>query len=206
MNNFDAVYYINLDHRKDRYEQITNELAKTIDSNKINRIEGVYIENFGCLGCSKSHIKALETFLNTPDNITNCIIFEDDFIFTKEMDEVNSLINLFFSHIKDFDVLMLSSNTLRSDNTEYEFIKKIIDAQTLSGYCVSKKFAPTLLENYKEGAELLEKTGYSYCDYCIDIYMKRLQPLSNWFSINPLIGKQCESYSDIEKKNVDYNC
>jgi hypothetical protein len=29
LDNFDIVYYINLEHRKDRYEHITKELEKT---------------------------------------------------------------------------------------------------------------------------------------------------------------------------------
>ena len=78
LNNFDIVYYINLEHRKDRYIHINNELSKTnIDPNKINRIDAVYNINKGCLGCSKSHILALEAFINTSDEIQNCIIFED---------------------------------------------------------------------------------------------------------------------------------
>lgn len=207
MNNFDIVYYINLDHRKDRFDHINNELAKTnIDKNKINKIEGIYIKTFGILGCAKSHIKTLETFLKTPEHIQNCIIFEDDFIFIKEMEEVNKLINLFFNEIKEFDVLMLSSNILNARDTKYSFLKKIIDAQTLSGYCVSKKFALILLANYKESVSILEKIGYKTHTYCFDIWMKQLQPKSNWYSINPLIGKQIESYSDIENKIVDYNC
>ena len=48
LNNFDTIYYINLVHRKDRYINITNQLKKTnIEPNKINRINGLYIKDFG---------------------------------------------------------------------------------------------------------------------------------------------------------------
>jgi len=36
--------------------------------------------------------------------------------------------------------------------------------------------------------------------------MKRLQPFTNWYALNPLIGKQIDSYSDIENKVVSYDC
>ena len=207
LNNFDIVYYINLEHRKDRYIHINNELSKTnIDPNKINRIDAVYRKNFGSLGCGKSQILALETFINTSDEIQNCIILEDDFIFTEQQDNINNLINLFFENIETFDVLMLSSNTLNETKTNLPFITKINDAQTLSGYCVSKKFAPILLDNYKSSAEKLENIGYANHNDCIDIHMKILQPQSLWFCLNPKIGKQIMSYSDIENKIVNYNC
>jgi GR25 family glycosyltransferase involved in LPS biosynthesis len=207
LNNFDIIYYINLEHRKDRYEHINNELSKTnINPSKINRIDGIYLKNFGILGCAKSHILALETFLKTPSDIQNCIIFEDDFTFTKPQEEVNELINQFFKYIKKYDVLMLASNTLNETPTPYPFITKIIDAQTLSGYSVSKQFAPILLNNYKTSVAFLEKLGKKVHYYCFDIYMKQLQPTSLWFCINPRIGKQIESYSDIENRVVTYDC
>lgn len=207
INNFDIIFYINLKHRQDRYEHINKELNKTnIDKNKINRIEGIYYKNFGILGCAKSHIMALEAFIKSKKD--HCIIFEDDFEFTKPIDEVNTLINKFFNSnlSANFDVLMLASNTLNDQPTEHEFLRKIIDAQTLSCYCVSKKFAPILLQNYKESVMMLEKIGMKVHQFCFDIYMKHLQPKNNWYCIEPKIGRQMESYSDIENKVVFYDC
>lgn len=207
LNRFDKVYFINLEHRTDRLKHITNELAKTnIDTNKIKRINGYYIKTFGTLGCVKSHIKVLEDFLKTPENIKNCIIFEDDFEFTKDIEEINNLINMIFENNINFDVLMLSCNILHSCETKYNFLRKIIDGQTLSGYCINKNFAPILLKNYNESLIMLENIGHSIHNFCCDIWMKKLQPKSNWYAINPLVGKQMESYSDIENKIVCYNC
>ncbi len=205
LNHFEIVYYINLKHRKDRFEHINKELDKTnINKNKINRIEGIYYKTFGILGCAKSHILALESFIKSGKE--NCIIFEDDFEFTKPQDEVNTLINTFFNSNINFDVLMLASNTLNESLTQHKFLRKIIDAQTLSCYCVSKNFAPILLKNYKESVMMLEHIGQKVHQFCFDIYMKKLQPVSNWYCINPKIGRQMESYSDIENKVVFYDC
>ena len=206
LNNFDIIYYINLNHREDRLKNIKEQLLKTnINSAKINRIPGIYIKNFGILGCAKSHCLALEAFIKSSDKNKYCIIFEDDFEFTIEQEQINDLINNVFNQEPNFDVLMLAANILNGKETKYEFLTKIIDAQTLSGYAVSRKFAPILLDNFKSGSELLENKGYSYHDYCIDIYMKKLQPLNNWYALNPLIGKQMESYSDNENKVVSYD-
>jgi len=207
MNRFDVVYYINLEQRKDRFDHINTELAKTnIDPNKIHRINGIYHKDFGILGCAKSHCLALESFLSSPKSNKYCIIFEDDFTFTKDQEFVNNIMDRVFNELKDFDVLMLASNTLNEQTTKYDFITKIIDAQTLSGYAVSRNFAPTLLNNYRESIRLLEQAGHKCHPFCFDIYMKRLQPFTKWYCLKPRIGKQIESYSDIENRVVDYDC
>jgi GR25 family glycosyltransferase involved in LPS biosynthesis len=206
-NNFDMVCFINLDHRRDRLEHITNELNKTnIDKNKINRISGLYVKDFGALGCSKSHILALESFINSSESNQNCLILEDDFEFTQSQDIINDLINkVFNSDINNFDVLMLASNTVYHYNIDnIPVVTKIIDAQTLSGYVVSRKFAPILLQNFKKGLELLEPFGKPVGPFCVDMFCKKLQPIYNWYCICPKIGKQSESYSDIENRRVNY--
>jgi GR25 family glycosyltransferase involved in LPS biosynthesis len=205
LNNFSKIYYINLDHRKDRFTHITNELSKTnIELHKIHKISGIYLKEFGILGCAKSHCLALEAFIKS--NEDNCIIFEDDFEFTETQEIINVLIDRVFNELIKFDVLMLASNILNSRKTDFNFITKIIDAQTLSGYAVSKKFAPILLNNYKESISLLEKAGCKTHPFCFDIYMKRIQPYYNWYCLVPKIGKQIESYSDIENAVVAYDC
>lgn len=206
LNRFDVVYYINLEHRKDRLEEITNELKKTnINENKITRIDAYYNPHMGTLGCTKSHIAALEHFLNTSDELQHCIVFEDDFVFTLEQDIVNKTIDDFFTQNIDYDVLMLSANIVQNENTEYPFLTKILDAQTTAGYCVNKKFVRTLLANFNEAKYKLETEGLKH-DNCFDIHMKLLQSGNNWYCLNPKIGMQRDSYSDIEKKIVSYNC
>jgi GR25 family glycosyltransferase involved in LPS biosynthesis len=204
LNNFDVVYYINLEHRKDRLEHIKKELQKTnIEPNKINRINAIYNEKYGIIGCCKSHCLALENFINSEHE--NCIIFEDDFEFTQEQDVINSLINDVFNNLK-FDVLMLSANTQNEEPTSFSFVTKILDSQTLSGYAVSKNFAPTLLENFRESQREIEKHGHPHWYLCFDMWMKKLQPKSEWYCTLPKIGKQKACYSDIEKKITDYGC
>ena len=208
LNNFDIIYYINLDHRRDRFEYINGELNKTnIEKNKINRFSAIYVKDFGALGCAKSHCLVLEEFLKTPDTIKNCIILEDDFIFNLNQEDINKLVNNFFNSnlFYNFDILMLSGNTQNEENTEYPFLTKILDSQTTSGYCVNKKFANTLLNIIKEDISKLEETK-NEPKYALDIIWKKLQSISNWYCLKPKIGLQRESYSDIIKQNVFYNC
>jgi len=203
-NHFDILYFINLECRPDRLEHITNEINKTnIDKNKIHRINAFYTPHMGALGCSMSHIKALEQFLETPEDIQHCLIMEDDFEFTQEQDVVNKLLDEFFNSGENYDVFTISTNIQKAQPTKYPFLQKIIDAQALSGYCVHRNYAPILIENYKESVKLLEEKGWDHY-HCCDIHMKILQPNHNWYCIHPKIGKQMCNFSNIENKNVDY--
>ena len=133
---------------------------------------------------------------------------EDDFIFTQEQEIICEFIQSFSksNYAATYDVLMLSGNIIKDESiVDFPILTRIWDAQTLSGYSVSKKFAPTLLSCFKESIDLLEK-GHSVGTSCIDQHMKKLQPLSQWYCFHPKIGKQMCSYSDIENTIVDYNC
>ena len=199
----DVIYYINLDKREDRKKEFLEEMKKIgINSNKIVRIPAIYIPEKGDLGCSKSHIKTLELFIKSPHK--NCIIFEDDFEFTLNKEEMNNIINKFFQRNIDYDILMLSSNDIVTpEDTEYNFLKKIINSQTTSGYILNKNFAKEILQNFKEGSILLEN-NHDNKEYVLDQHWKSLQQNTDWYVFNPKLGKQRESYSDIEKKMVDY--
>jgi hypothetical protein len=105
-----------------------------------------------------------------------------------------------------YDVCMLSCNPGRTEPLPNRpHLRKVYDAQTASGYLVSREFAPTLRQNYQEGTRLIEqsyrdhgKDPQSQHPYCIDQYWKHLQPSAQWYVLEPTVGKQRDSYSDIQ--------
>lgn len=202
-DSIDVIYYINLDHRKDRLDEFLGEMTKMgVPISKLVRIPGVYKPGQGDLGCSTSHCNALQKFIES--SYTNCIIFEDDFEFTKELATMNNDMSAFKSANIKYDVCMLSSNTIEIVETEWSYLKKVRSAQTASGYMVSKTFAPTLLANYQEGNRKLEesyskgKSDAIQGPFCVDQYWKRLQSDSQWYVFDPKWGKQRDSFSDIQ--------
>jgi len=206
-DNIDCIYYINIAERTDRKDEFLNEMKKyDVPDSKIVRIDAVYDKMRGALGCSKSHIKALQQFIASGHK--NCIIFEDDFEFSLSKDEVINSIDRFFNLAIHYDVLMFSANDYEPTTSQYAGLNKATNVQTASGYMVSSGFAETLLANFTQGAELLEKS-YSGKDYngsyAVDQYWKSLQPVSKWYIFEPKLGKQRGSYSNIEEKSVDYN-
>ncbi len=204
LNHVDQIYYINLDHRHDRLSHIQGELAKTnIAPEKCHRISAIYKPNFGALGCTLSHIIALERFIQSGHD--TCIVFEDDFQFIQDQTLVNSLIDQAFTEFPDFDVIMLAAYTQsESPIPPFTFITKTVEACTTAGYMVSKPFAPILLQNFRDSAILAEGLGYAIHDYCLDQYWKRLQPITEWYTLSPRIGKQMDNYSDIQRDIVQY--
>lgn len=204
MNSVDVIFYINLASRVDRNSHFLEQIKSlTEDMSKVVRIEAVY-DPMGALGCSKSHIKALEAFMGNPAWKT-CIVFEDDFTFYESSQPINnSLLHKFFINFTDWDMLLLSSNQKSKPIlTEVPGIEKVCSSQTASGYLTHKGVAQKILDNFKEGAELLANSGNKPL-HAIDMYWENLGLIR--YSFLPNMGYQYASMSDIEKKFVDYGC
>jgi GR25 family glycosyltransferase involved in LPS biosynthesis len=207
MNHIDIIFYINLESRPDRRDHFLNEIQYlTTDVSKVHRIDAIY-EKQGALGCTRSHIKALETFLANPSWKT-CLILEDDFTWKNQDLAANeAALQTFFTEFPDFDCVNLgvSCYNLRYTDTSNPSIKHAISVQTTSGYAVSRVFAPILLENFQISREKL--TGLENPElYSLDQNWKKLQPISHWYLFLPALGYQYANYSDINHKVEDYNC
>jgi glycosyl transferase, family 25 len=207
MEYIDTIYYCNLECRPDRKIEFLGEMEKIgVPAEKIQRIESVYTPGFGALGCGKSHTLALRHFLQSEKNI--CAIFEDDFMFTESKETVNTILTQIFEKNIYFDCILLSGNILQSIQTEIPFLKKVLDGQTTSSYIITRAFASILLQLWEESSALMEKyinENGSICHwFCIDIVWKRLQPQNHWFIVEPKLGLQRESFSDIENKITNH--
>ena len=191
-NYFLPIYYINLDHRNDRKELIEKELNEFKFS--FERFPAIK-DSFGILGCSKSHLSLLK--YAKENNFERILILEDDFTFLVSKEEFYNEINQLLCI--EFDVCMISYNTKILKDSEYPFLKKVIDSQTMSGYIVNQHYYDILIECLEKSCYFLEKTRIVQV-YACDIAIKELQKKDNWYQTTKRLGKQRESYSDIEKK------
>jgi glycosyl transferase family 25 len=198
-NIFDEVFYINLEHRVDRKLEIESELDKI--GLKYKRFNAIKNKN-GAIGCAKSH---LELIKYARDNkLKNILIFEDDFQFIISKDIFWKNINYFINKCVDYDILLLGSNYMESNNYDDKLLK-IIDAQTASCYLANEKIYDKLIKVWEQGLINLEETNISQLFAC-DQSWKILQPEGNWYTFKNKIGIQRPSYSDIEQKIVNYKC
>jgi len=211
MNHIDVIYYINLEHRKDRNDEFLECMKDLgVPSEKLQRINAIYDTNLGILGCVKSHILTLETFIAS--DAKTCIVFEDDFLYKNKETFWQDISNVFDTKL-NFDVVQLSYNhnflpelfCVLTD-TDYPFLKKAHKTITSSSYIITKEFAPKLLENFKESSIPLSEQGHKDNNtYFLDVYWHKLQEISNWYVTYPSIGIQRGSYSDICNSYMDYN-
>jgi hypothetical protein len=191
-----STYYINLDKRLDRRQQIEGELKRT-NLVPYSRISGILNAEFGMLGCGLSHIKSLKQGIES--GADHILIFEDDFYFVMEPELTQRIIQTVI--LTNYDVFLLGycveDKELHTHDTNNKLFKKIHKAQCCHGYMVSKRYAPKLLRNFEEGVNMLQKTKQIE-KYACDVYWKRLQEEDMWVcaSSGPC-GKQRAGYSDI---------
>lgn len=191
-HNIDKIYYINLDKRTDRREEIEFEL-KEYQLNA-ERYAAIHTPNSGIVGCGYSHLNVLK--MARDSGVKNVLILEDDFEFIVSKEVFEEEMARFFDSGIDYDVLLLSYIVQKGEDVEnYPFVGKILDGQTASGYLVNGKYLNELITLYEWAIPLLEQTN-EHWKYANDHVWKQLQPGHNWYYMKNKIGQQRSSYSD----------
>lgn len=203
----DKIIYINLEKRLDRKTSVEKELLLYFPQEKIIRFNA-FEEIIGPIGCTKSHIGAIEMAIE--NKWENCLIVEDDIEWIKEP-KFTEMYNVFVKLFKNpFDMILLNSNNMRRcDMKTY----RVTIGSSTGAYLCHHTYYPKLLENFKKGLELLieyRKTNKldgnrPFCEYNIDEYWKKLQPKDRWYSVVPSLCIQKDGYSDCTKKVHKFN-
>ena len=202
-HNINKIFYINLDKRIDRKSEIETELLNYNLLENSERISAIYTPGQGILGCTISHLKAIQ--LAKERNYENVLILEDDFQFIISKSEFENLLTEFFNNHIPYDICMISYNIQSSQATPYPFLYKILEAQTASGYIIHRQFYDKMIELYEWAIPLLQNTG-EHWNYANDQCWKRLQPISNWYCFSPRCGIQRPSYSDNTERFENLRC
>ena len=201
--NINKIFYINLDKREDRKNEIELELKNYNLFENSERIQAIEIPGQGILGCTMSHLNAIklakERFYN------NILILEDDFQFTISKEEFENQLQTFFGNNIPYDICMISYNIRQCQPTEYPFLTKVIEAQTASGYIIHHSFYDKMIDLYEWAIPLLRDTQYHW-DYANDQCWKRLQPEANWYCLTQRCGRQRAGYSDNSEQFNDHDC
>jgi len=196
---FDKIYCINLDRRKDRWDETVNELNKWGLLNQVERysaIDGNTIKdnkfriNNGELGLLNTHLDIIKDAKTK--NYKSILLLEDDIEFTKE---ILNLDNYFDVLPKDWDILWFGGNHNKHMGNKLNLINdKIIKCNmTYSTHSIAFNNSSfdvilNLLKNRQKP---------------VDVYYSDLQKIKNCYSFNPSIALQRPSYSDIQNKQQD---
>jgi len=196
------AFYINLEEREDRKIHVEQQLQSVgICATRFNAIK---MEN-GAVGCSMSHLKCLQTaFENGWDHVLIC---EDDITFLNP-ELFKTQLNTFLEKQRkneSWDVILLAGNNIPPYKPIDDTCIQVFTCQTTTGYIVNGDYIKRLLDNVRMGLAYLLKNPLHHRLYAIDKFWFHLQKVGQWFLIIPLTVVQQPGYSDIEKKEINYN-
>ena len=219
---FDKIFVINLDHRKDRWNESLKLFEKYHISNyeRISAVKPIYKDipkkyysNLvvnqtewyvtGAVGCKLSHLKVIK--LAKERNYKNFLVLEDDFSIDKDnfediIQKVISEINI----IPEWDMIYLGGNNLikpnkikyYADEKEgiFQYIHVPTKINTTHAYAMNSSIFDKCIEEIEN------------CSTEIDDYYKRnIQNKMKVYCVYPSLMKQRKSVSDIFKNSVmDY--
>ena len=169
------IFYINLDTRPDRKTFFENQMRML----KLEATRFNAIKNInGAIGCSLSHLHLLQ--YAKKNNLDHILIMEDDIMFLNPQIFIQNINNFLLKH-DNFDVLLIAGNNMGEYVRIDDNCVKISHCQTTTGYLVKNHYYDKLIDNFKTG---------------IQQFM---------YLLTPLTVSQKPDYSDIEKKQINYN-
>ena len=220
------IIYINLDTRPDRKIHCEHELAKLdIPDKVVVRMSAVSVPDRR-VGCSMSHLKALR--MAKEKGWDRVMIVEDDICFKRPGWLSAALRGALGSEV-GFDVLLIAGNLakhLHGDRYLGEcvvadcggdgssssvhpappaMLHRVERCWTTTGYIVNAHYYDTMIDNISDGIKHLLNSPHLGAMFCIDVYWHHLMQRDEFLMITPRTVSQLNSYSDIERRVVDYD-
>lgn len=220
------VKILNLKHREDRWEAIQQHLTDLKFPNVEDcRFDAIYVEEYGELACSRSHLKLMVEYLCESEK-PYLMVLEDDFRFTVQPDIIAQTLEWFLSNEK-IDVFMMncSNFVLESDaqnisKTEEYKSKRVLLSSSMAGFVVRRRHVSELIKVLLESINAHENLRHVYENVCksgkkaslrsvLDMICNdrvwiKLQAAHHYHTVVPSVGMTVPSFSDIEKCHVNY--
>ena len=193
------VWFINLDHRKDRRISVESALEARGLTN-FERFPAT-LNDLGILGCTQSHIGVLEKI--ETENHDLAMVCEDDIEFLGFSDEIRQAIQEFVN-TDGLDVLCLAYR-LRAPRLRLSQRFALANSiQTASCYVVKRKAVGPLLQSFRESEQML-LDGVPPRIAANDMHWKKTQTNRLLFAITrKRLARQRPSFSDVVGKFKDY--
>jgi hypothetical protein len=194
------IFVINLKHRTDRLENVTNEFRRlNLDFERFNAFQ----HEFGALGCTLSHIACIKKAKK--NNYEYCMVCEDDAEFCIDRNELDKFISEFIED-NNLKILVIIGHIYNKSNKKSynDLFYTSNDIQTTTCYLVKNSYYDKLIENFEYSKKNLILSK-NVSNFAIDVTWKELQKKDCWVIPKKNCGKQTASYSDIEKKYVMYD-
>ena len=185
----DKVVYINLAERVDRKETLLQQLSTIIPDEKILRFDAIKVYP-QYVGCSMSHIAVME--MAKVNGWKNIMVLEDDAILPSSHKFKEGYSNLIDIVNKPYDAIVLGLLA-----SEYNLsTKRVYRSLGCLAYIVNSHYYDTLIANFKEGLEGLQRTN-TYSIYAIDQWWWKLMAKDAWYGTYPSVFIQDNTFSSI---------
>ena len=185
LNNFPKIYWINLNHAKERYNKIIQQFEEfpEIIHQRVEAIHGdtiqnndevLYCKSYASIliqkraqGCTASHIKAIKTYLDDKENKEDYALIAEDDLSLETIPYWKKTWKEYFKMIpEDYDVVKLCNcsiikKVIKSINEFKEEIKPLKDKIYYNGACIY------LIK--RECAKKIIDQFYNYVENKIDI-------------------------------------
>lgn len=194
---FEKIYFINLDRRPDRLEQVMAEFEKheiknahrisAVDKNTL--ADGPAGVDRGNVACARSHLQVVKDAKRL--GLKNYLVLEDDVVFHPDF---NKLLEAWYDQVpENYDLLYLGAN----HNSGVEYVSpnvcKCIASYTTHAYAASANVYDAMIDLWtNQDAE-------------IDVCLARLHKFYNCYCFIPNLAYQRNGYSDIAEKECDYD-
>jgi hypothetical protein len=213
-NYIDCVVYLNLDERLDRKERCET-ILNNIGITPYYRFPAIK-DNIGIRGCTLSHYHIIK--YAKENNYKNILIFEDDFAILDTSTFKSNLLatlqqiekNNLSPHMLYLGGNLESRNNQKIDNNLY----RVKGVKATHSYIVYNTMYDAILEGLNN-IDFADPTLWGIPGQPrpphrmhIDVYYARdLHPNTSYniFGCYPCLTSQLPSYSDVEKKVVDYS-
>jgi GR25 family glycosyltransferase involved in LPS biosynthesis len=209
MNQLDKIFVINLKSQPERLQQFYEEIERIgIPLESVERYDAIQAPEG--IGCTNSHLNLLKIVKER--GYKKVLIFEDDFTFLVDKENLNKKLSYFFNLNVDWRVFMLAFFNKPDETVPYilpdgsvsDVVGITHDCQTASAYIVNDKHIDELINCLEYGLKNLMRT-YHHHLYMNDQVWKILQKDNKWFYSLERCGKQRPFYTK-EGKYIDYNC
>ena len=207
-----SVKIINLAHRQDRKEESRKEMAALgWGETDYSFFTARHMPEAPARGCALSHAKAIADFLFMEEK-PFLLVLEDDFTIRAGSEFIAS-VTAATSQAGFWDVFLLAHNAaIPIARAPVKDAYRVVNAQTASAYLVGRLYASKLMEVFFRSAEMQDRVKnipspareIASSLFRCDMLWKQLQENDRFCAHIPAVSAQRPSYSDIEKKMVDY--
>lgn len=186
---FEKAYVINLESRKDRYQQF-DEMSKRANIGEIERLEAVSIPSNPALGCAESHLEVIRRA--KAQKIKNVVIFEDDALPVDNFNEIIREAIVQLASLPGWDLFYFGGHLRAPAKRVTPNLAKMTGAWCTHAYAVNESMYDKILEY-----------DLNKCPV-IDVYYSSIMSDFNSYTCYPISIHQRPSKSDLVSTFVDY--